>query len=384
MAAALDRSCDGETTMDNRHRMQTFGDHVNQFAQTVDIVPENVYGEVLDLIEGYLRSNLKAGFFAVVVEKVVRLQPHLVAEWPRDRNWWLARVRNDEGVYIGQTGLAYALGKPLWIVGANRAELKRAEAYEDLLNNALPNDIPRYEEIEAIGARTSIILPLSLDNEHFGIINVESTVYLAPTDAWLCELKKLASSIAILYRLKSINKLQTKSTLEAKDRLEHGEFVPVVRRRVMFLASSARADREVVDLIHDLFSEYKQHFEMVHWTDPAFGNIHENIWERISTCMYGTCYFSEPAGAGATHGFFDNPNVLFEAGMLFALRKARRSPLQGILLIREPDAPVIPFDLTAEFMLLVPRTPNGQLEREKLRSQLQRHISFLLKISTAT
>jgi hypothetical protein len=361
--------------------MQTFGDHVNQFAQTVDIVPETVYYEVLNLIQDYLKENLKAGFFAVAVEKVVRLQPYLVAEWPCDRPWWSARVKDDKGIYMGQTSLAYALGKPLWIVGAQKEELSKASTYADLLNNAGPTEIPRYEEIDVINAKTSIILPLKVEDNHFGIVNIESKDYMLPTEAWFYELNKLASAIAILHQLKNINRLQTKSTLEAKDRLEHGEFVPVVKRRIMFFASSSRADDEVVGIINEVLDGFKHSFEVVPWTDPITGNIHQNIWERISGCMFGVCYFSEPAEHAEGYRFVDNPNVLFEAGMLYALRKAKRSPLQGVVLVREANAPHIPFDLSAESMIVVPRLANGNLNGHLFRNLLEKHLSFILNIS---
>jgi len=365
----------------SRNILQSFGDHLNHFAQAVDIVSDSVYYEVLALVQNHLKDNLNAGFFAVAVEKVVRLQPYLVGEWPRERPWWSARVKSDEGRYIGQTSLAYALGRPLWIVGENKAPLKWASGYVDLLGNANSKEIPKYEEVEDIAAKTSIILPLKTEDEHFGIVNIESRDYIEMTDAWFVELKKFTDAIAILHQLKTINRLQTKSTLEAKNRLEHGDFVPVVKRRTMFFASSGRADKEVVDSMNEVLGNYKASFVLSPWTDLAYGNIHEKIWERISGCMYGMCYFSEPCD-GAQHQYRDNPNVLFEAGMLFALQKARRSPLQGILLVRESGSADIPFDLSAEYMVMVPRFADGRLDKATFCAQLDRHISFMLGISS--
>src|ERR1041385_1590806 len=127
-----------------RDAMLTFGDHLIHFAQSVDIVTEEVYYDVIRLIEEYLRNTLNAVFFAVAVEKIVSLQPYLLAEWPRDRPWWEERIRTDQGSYKGQTSFAYAVGKPLWIVGANRSPLNRANAYQDLLSNVSSGEIPRY------------------------------------------------------------------------------------------------------------------------------------------------------------------------------------------------------------------------------------------------
>lgn len=362
--------------------MQTFGDHVNQFANSVDIVPLSVYYEVLSLIQDYLEKNLKAMFFAVVIDKMVRLQPFLVSEWPHDRPWWEARVINDQNKYLGQTALAYALGKPLWIVGENKRPLIAEERYVDLLENINSEEIPKYEEVEDIETKTSIILPLKIGDSYFGVINVESPEYLPRSYQWLSELRKLANAVAILHRLKEINILQTNSTKAARDCLKEGVtdrvFVPVTGRNDMFFASSSRADYEVVGIINEVLNEYKTDFELVHWTDISHGDIHDEIWENISTCTYGICYFSEPEEEPTAHRFRDNPNVLFEAGMLFALRKARRTPLKAIVLVREANATAIPFDFNAEYITLVPRMSDGRLNEQRFRGLLNRHIRTML------
>jgi hypothetical protein len=362
--------------------MQTFGDHVNQFANSVDIVPSSVYHEVLSLIQDYLEENLKARFFAVVIDKMVRLQPFLVSEWPKGRPWWEARVKNDQNRYLGQTALAYAIGKPLWIVGENKKVLITEKRYIDLLENVDIDEIPKYEEIEDIETKTSIILPLKIGDNYFGVINIESNEYLPRSYQWLSELRKLANAIAILHRLKEMNTLQTSSTKAAKDCLKNGVadriFVPVTGGNEMFFASSSLADDEVTGIIREVLDKYKTDFELVSWTDISDGDVHDEIWANISACSYGICYFSEPEEEGASHRFRDNPNVLFEAGMLFALRRARRTPLKAIVLVREADATAVPFDFSAEYITLVPRLPDGRLNEQRFRSLLNKHVRTML------
>jgi hypothetical protein len=363
------------------HALHTFGDHLDQFAQTVDIVTDEVYRDVLLLVERYFRQNLDSSFFAVVVEKIHEAKPWLVGEWP-ERRWWNKPMR-EGGDYSCQVALAYETGKMLWIVGKDAAgrtgaALGEADSYEDLLKRVGPDRIPKYAQIEEEPSRTSVIIPLVVEDTPFGVINVESKRRLKPTPAWRQELEKLAKAVAILNRLKETYKLQIRSTQEAKHRLEHGSFVPVVASRRMFLACSSRADDEVIGIMKEVFSDHEEDFELDHWTVPETGNIHEKIWERLSACTFGTCYFSEPA-EGTTHRFRDNPNVLFEAGMLFALRTSKRSPVRALLLVRERDAPDTPFDLSAEYMVVVPRQSDRSLNKEAFRTRLTHQIGKILE-----
>lgn len=367
--------------MPDEHTIHTLGDHLIQFAQTVGAISMEGYHGILDRVQHHMEENLSATFFAVVIQKIAQSQPWLVGEWP-ERRWWAEPLKNDKGVYGCQAALAYATGKRLWIVGKNHAELHRAESYEDLLANVPSSEIPRYAQIGDVVSRTSIILPLRVhpEAEHFGVMNVESVDYLEYMTSWLLELEKIAKTIAILHWLKDTYILQTRSVLEARRRLELAEFIPVVRRRRMFLAASSRADRKVVGVLREVLTrEAGGRYDLVPWTEPRPGSIHEKIWESLSTCTFGTCYFSEPAEEGSTYSFRDDPNVLFEAGVLYALRRSRRSSVRALLLVRESNASSIPFDLSGERMLIVPRVGSGELNEDDFRDQLAEHLKLMLE-----
>ncbi|HEU4397498.1 MAG TPA: hypothetical protein VFU54_06640, partial [Actinomycetota bacterium] len=94
---------------------------------------------------------------------------------------------------------------------------------------------------------------------------------------------------------------------------------------------------------------------------------------------YGICYFSEPAPPGAEHGYVDNPNVIFEAGMLHALINAPDAPPSGWIPVREESSPPAPFDFADQRIEKVPRDQDGQVVEERLRAQMQRRIVALLR-----
>jgi hypothetical protein len=370
--------------------MQTFGDHFLQFAQSVDIVPPGIYDEVLGIVDDYLKKQLQASTFAIAIASLSGTTPQLHADWPRG-GWWHQPIRTPEGAYMGQAALAYAVGKAVWIVAKNKQALATADEFEDLLDNVDGAQIPPYEKIlHYKGTKTSIILPLLVnERELLGVMNVEVPKYLARSAAWHAELVKLATAIGILYRLTKINELQISGTNKARTALANTRFVRVTARRTMFVASSARADPKVMEILKSTLTTYNSAFDVVSWTDAQEGNILENIWSKISSCTFAACYFSEPArdpapgarasGRSGRVRYRDNPNVLFEAGVLYGLRQIGWSPLKKLLLVREKDSPNIPFDLATEFMVTVSRHRNGTVNTADLSRRIQSTVAAILE-----
>lgn len=376
--------------------MQTFGDHFLQFAQSVDIVPSDTYQDVLRTVDRHLKEELQASTFVVAIASLSGITPQLHVDWP-EGGWWNHQpIMTPDGSYLGQAAFAYATGKPLWIVAKNKQALSATDEFEDLLGNVDGLQIPPYAKIPRHrGTKTSIILPLQL-NEHelFGVMNIEISRYFACSTAWHAELTKIATAIGILHRLTKINELQLRGTTNARNELRDAAFVRVAARRTMFVASSARADPEVMKILKDTLATFGSHFEIVSWTDAQAGNILDNIWLKISSCTFAACYFSEPThdptsdARPSSRGkkqvkYRDNPNVLFEAGMLYGLRRSGRSPLKKLLLMREEDSSKIPFDLATEYMVMVPRLPNGQVNGTSLRASVQDALRAILEDSHA-
>jgi len=358
--------------------IRTFGDHLIQFAQTVGILPTNVYWELLARVERYFQDQLNANFFAVVLHKFSKGQPWLIGEWPHGVPWWNSPLKQDDGKYGCHAALAYALGQSLWIVAENGEPLNGTTSYKDLLKAVPGLDIPRYAQISDVPARTSILQPLKTTAEHFGVMNVESVVRLPPTDPWLRELTKIARAISILYVQKDNFKLREQSTFEAKRRLEIGDFPILSPIRHMFLASAAKADDEVVGVLKEVLDGPRSGYDLLlQWTEPQPGSISQRICDNLSTCTFGACYLSEFAEPASRYRYRDNANVLFEAGMLLALRKNRSSSVQDLLLVREPDSPSLPFDLSDERMLIVPRVQGGELNKEAFRNEVRKHTTAM-------
>lgn len=91
-------------------------------------------------------------------------------------------------------------------------------------------------------------------------------------------------------------------------------------------------------------------------------------------------HFSETIDDG-DFAYADNPNVIFEAGMLHALINSPDAPPSGWIPVREKDAPPAPFDFANERIELVPRDERGKIEEDQFRRRIRRRVDDLLSMA---
>jgi hypothetical protein len=110
----------------------------------------------------------------------------------------------------------------------------------------------------------------------------------------------------------------------------------------------------------------------------ASGNINQQVADAITNCHLGVCYLSarrngDGADAGDGLAFVDNANVLFEAGMLYALKQQPGATPASWIVIRESEelGGPPPFDLASERMVIVPRDDHGVLLRDEFQNALR-------------
>ena len=105
------------------------------------------------------------------------------------------------------------------------------------------------------------------------------------------------------------------------------------------------------------------------------GNIILQLLRAIGRCRYGICYFSEPGEDGQ---FFDNLNVIFEAGMFHGKLSTLGGSSSTWIPIRETESPRIFFDLDQERILKVDRKPDGKLDEDAFTKKLSTRIEAML------
>lgn len=349
--------------------METFGQYLNRFAKATNIVPDAIWDSVLEAVQDYLKKHFDVKFCALLVPTTANQQPGLMTEWHPGGHHWFAAIKNPDGSYNGQTAYAYEQRKNLWIVSREPdGLLAKVSQFEDLLGESEPDKIPPFIDLNNADIRTSIITVLQThDNRHIGVLNIESARRLKPTVSLKAEVQRIAEALALLYILKRTYKIQKQSTQHTVDNLRRLSDRPLRDLHSLFLAYSSQADQEVMSAIRLAVAKFD--VQIFDWgTDTRAGSIHEHIWDSLSRAGLCLCYFSEPEAQGGAFRYRDNPNVLFEAGIMYAL--AANESITAWIPVREENSPSLPFDFSAQRILRVPRGQTGALIKDRFIDDL--------------
>lgn len=339
-----------------------FGSYLQRLSLSVDIVDEHAFAGIKKLVTRYVDEQLNIDYFEVLFEQ--RGDPGtLTTVWCTvlEREGNSKNVRSD-GKYRDQTSYAYGESTRLWVLPNSRDEtLERTAVHKDAWCNTA--SLPAYRSpVDTRSARTSIAVPLKDGDQTVGVMFMESEDYLETTTLAQKELLLLADAVTRLH----INRMRTKATTQgtrtALDELDvvlrDGDFPRLTKPKV-FVAYPDDSDDEVIDVIKRVLDARKDRIEPVFWreiTDP--GPITEKIETEIRQAAFGVCYLSQRSADGAEYPYFDNANVLFEAGMMNAL-----SGSSGWIVIREDERQAqtgpAPFDLQSLRQIAVERGPEG-------------------------
>jgi hypothetical protein len=363
----------------------TFAGQLRHFARAVDIVDDEIFDRVRQLIYKYVKTELGAAYFELMRDQLIDSEPALKMFWSSEDSDHLWLLRRPDGSYTNPVTAAFSQDQPLWVVRRDKGTLVDAETLCDEWSHLA--DLPLYKPVVDQSIRTLIVLPLKR-KRLLGVCYFESSTHLGITDVAKLELQTLADAIAILLDLYELNRSQSQMTSSAifdlQERLESAKF-PKLTRPHFFLAFSNRADEAVINVISEVLHDFTDKLEFTDWTRMnESGNINAQIAHEILRARFGICYLSEPAPEGhdaeTTH--VDNLNVVFEAGMLHARTTVDEASATGDptgwIPMRETASPPAPFDFAAERTLYVPRHPNGDLNDGRLREQLRARITSLL------
>jgi hypothetical protein len=333
----------------------------------------------------YVKDELGAAYFELMRGQAVGNDPGLRMFWSseeKDHSW---PIKQADGSYTNVVTLAYEKEQPLWIVDHDRRPLSEAEKLEDQWSRN--PDLPAYQPARDHAVRTVVVLPLRRQRS-LGVCYFETLTDIGITEVAKVELQRLADAIAILLELYEANLVQTSMTsaaiFELQERLEKAKF-PQLTRPHFFLAFPSQADKHVTAIIQEVLRKFSTRLEFTDWTRMVeSGNVNVQIAKEITRSRFGICYLSEPAKESGEAGveYIDNPNVLFEAGMLHARTAATEaedgSEPTGWIPMREALSPPAPFDFSSERILKVPRFDDGGLNEDRLRHVLTERVTTLL------
>jgi len=360
----------------------TFGEQLTQFALALDAIDERNFKKIRELINKYTTKTLNITSTRLLVASevhqvvdevdsmVVGLVPYGLAQ---EGEIQVTPVKNANGEYTSQASFTFGMEKELWVVSADPEQSLLRETITYLDQWSGQSGLPRYRAVTDEGIRTSILVPLRFANKRvFGVASFETVERVDLTLAAKDELKNLAMALSITYRLLRDSDSRAKRTAEGLVALDEVLSQPLVKltRPKIFVASSERANKDVIDAIRQVIEEYKTTFDEVYWKDMNKpGSIDQQLLTELAYCRYGVFYMSEPA-KGRKGNFRDNINVVFEAGMLHG-RSDVGSPIPASWIpVREEGSPP-PFDFAQQRTIIVPRNDKNELEAESFKDKLR-------------
>jgi hypothetical protein len=363
---------------------ETFGHRLKQFALAVDIVDEGTFDRVWELVRQYVSQDLELTYWALLVEGEVNKDRGLQAR-KCSTNGKPAFSLKTEGSYNGLAAYAFAEAKKLWIVSPDEQPLNLDTHLRDDWSDMNTEKLPAYHQTAGVSIRTVILIPLCWQGRPFGVLDLQMSRYYEPTNTAKVELELLVDTLSQLLVLLRTNEMQREHRQQAIDALQtvlQRERVRTLTKPQIFVASSDRADEEVMGTILGVLDNFEDRLRIHYWRQSSHsGNINWETLTQLKASRFGLCYFSEPVeDATGELRYQDNANVVFEAGMFQSLTNpaATDDPI-GWIPVREQLSPPPPFDFAQQRMIIIERLRDNKPNLEKLRAELRARIERLLE-----
>lgn len=363
-----------------------FGERIDEFVLSVDIMSEETLHELLQLVARYLEQQLGVVYVAVMQEGVVDGRPGITTLWSSDDHRPAFSV-DESGEYTSCSAFSFGENQPIWLVGADREPLGETSTVADMWSGR--DALPTFRSSSDRTVRTSVIHPLRRHGQPIGVLEFASAEYVEPTPASLGEVTNLADTLARAYRMYDVTEAQRQNTDRALGLLEASltsESWTRLALPQMFVAypggdhlTGTELDdhQRVIGTLRRVVESYADKVHAVFWEDiDESGNITAQVIEHITGSEFGVCYFSERRASQALYA--DNANVLFEAGMMQALANSPGGLLRAWIPVRERDADPLPFDVAAERILVVARHEDGSFDDETFSTALGARLDSLL------
>jgi len=365
-------------------------EQLETFARAIDHMPSEVDHQVRDLIGACVGAGLN---YEVFIEgpptRGIDPPRVLKRQWGSydDRRSIVLPPKGTQA-YEGHAAYCFCEEKDIWIHARGGGLLRDASDYEDAYGN---RDLPRYVAYTGEDSRASIVKAIrddENDSRVIGVFTIESRNHLQYNRSAEKTLKHLSKIISVLARTAQESWRNNENTRTVADQLRvrldpSGVFSTFCQQPVIFHSHSSRALPDVLEIVSEAVKDISEMTKACHgagfayqpWSDSTRPrNIVTDLLETLRRSVAGIAYLSEPGD----DGFDDNPNVLFEAGIMQALG----SPFRGYLLIREiSSSTAIPFDLAQWRTILVQRdrVDRSITNREVLEDQIRKALRHVLE-----
>ncbi|MEP0266318.1 TIR domain-containing protein [Dokdonia sp.] len=363
--------------------LQSFAEHLKNISLSIDIVNDITFTRVKTEMTEYFKK-LDIQFFEFLVPSIVEDSQGLNTFWHIGGKPWSKRIKDDTGKYKGQISYSFDRDMKLCIVATNNAKLSEATGYNNLWKDQ--NEIiklPQYEDLSNSPTYSSIMIPVKDRSDNMlGIFNFEFGNNIEITMSLQEELELLTQAFSNLYVLNRANNTQRVNTNKVLSSLSKlSSFSVNFKKPKIFVATSGKADQNVVKSIQKVLDNYKDKVTIKYWYKSRKpGSIIREIMDDIENCTFGICYLSDCIKDGNHFHYPDNPNVIFEAGMLHGLSRLAANGPKNWIPIREADelAGKLPFDIANERILEVPRN-NDKFNKKAFETELDNVLQELIK-----
>jgi hypothetical protein len=360
---------------------EVFSNHLLQFIDSVDILEERTFKDVVEIIGKYLEKTLDINYMNVM--RVTNDGMNAFGQSLLDINRSQTIPLSEKMRESGQMPFAFQERLKLWITSFDEEkELLSEDKYKDWWSGV--ENIPPYKDFDGQSTRkTSILLPLMHDfrtNEVIGVINFESEKYIEPTKVAEETLLNLAKVVSKAMRLQRIRLQFHESTKDSLSRLrtELDELDTFkLTKPKLFLGYPDKSEDDVMGSLKSVLDDnYSQDILLSDWKNkPQPKEITKEIFDDIYQSQYGIYYLSEIDKNNSPYGYIDNKNVIFEAGF----HRGRGNTQENCLVIREKDSEDIFFDISTFKSIEVPRDKNGKLRSEVFRKSIKEALDSMIE-----
>ena len=364
----------------------TFAEELLQFAKTVDILNEQLFKNIKEIINDYAAKRWGVKYLKIMSLKFDSdgnriLRKFFLEEYNEDSSF-------DDIVFVensdGQMAYVIKHKKPVWIHSVEkRQRLLDAKEYVDSWSDL--KDIPQYKSIaENSNIKTSIIIPFyeveKGKQSLRGVANYEMSNILTFSKADKDELLTLTDTISELLTLYSVRERQESNTNFAITKLKSKlkNFTHFQRENQIFIASPSNGKKDVKSAILTLLENAFPNIQVVDWeNNRQTGMISKKLFEDINSSRYGICYFSE--WSEEQNEYTDNINVMFEAGLMHSKFTTFNDDSPLWIPIREKNAPDFPFDVQGLNTIVIPREEDGRLKIKAFQELLNEFLVTMMK-----
>jgi hypothetical protein len=350
-------------------------------------INDTLCANIQKLVDDYIVNTLKMDYYHAMTDGVyVNKQPGLGTvkaggqKWCNDNTDTVAIYGNGDTAYRAQSTFSYLETKALWVQSEDGGPLHAADQYVDFWSGAEKRRLPKYRNDEKSEVMTSIVVPLRQGEHVFGFLCLESKKKLPISKPAKRILRGLADGVGATLSAHEDHKRKDQCVLAAFDRLKalaaQAKAYTPFSKPTIFISSSARADAGVMGIIREVVDEVSDDFDVAYWKeDKVNGQIPARVEQVISKCRFGVCYFSEPDDSEAQASRSrDNPNVMYEAGMLESLSASPLETPKSWIPIRDFDSPQPPpFNFAQKRIIQVERVgqEKQQINADRLRADLR-------------